>query len=199
MQQARREWRQQQASWDGARLVFLDETWTSTCMTPARGRAPRGQRCFASIPHGHWKTTAFIAALRCDALTAPMVIDGAIDGAAFLAYVRAFLCPTLRSGDIVIADNLSGHQVAGVREAIEATGATLRYLPPLFARSEPDRKALRQAQGPTASGRSSNGRCPLAPDRHRARCLLRRRVQQLLQVLRICQHLNRNCSSVLIH
>jgi transposase len=130
VQQARREWRQQQASWDGARLVFLDETWTSTCMTPARGRAPRGQRCIAAVPHGHWKTTTFVAALRCDALTAPMVIDGAIDGAAFLAYVRAFLCPTLRSGDIVIADNLSSHKVAGVREAIEATGATLRYLPP---------------------------------------------------------------------
>jgi transposase len=130
VQQARREWRQQQASWDGARLVFLDETWTSTCMTPARGRALRGQRCIAAVPHGHWKTTTFVAALRCDALTAPMVIDGAIDGAAFLAYVRAFLCPTLRSGDIVIADNLSSHKVAGVREAIEATGATLRYLPP---------------------------------------------------------------------
>jgi len=99
-------------------------------MTPLRGRAPRGQRCIASVPHGHWKTTTFIAALRSDAVTAPMVADGPMDGALFLAYVRTFLCPSLRPGDIVIADNLSSHKVAGVREAIEAAGATICYLPP---------------------------------------------------------------------
>ena len=99
-------------------------------MTPARGRSPRGQRCLAPVPHGHWKTTTFIAALRCHAVTAPMVADGPMDGALFLAYVRTFLCPSLRPGDIVIADNLSSHKVAGVREAIEAVGATIRYLPP---------------------------------------------------------------------
>jgi transposase len=84
----------------------------------------------ASAPHGHWKITTFIAALRCDAVTAPMVADGPMNGALFLAYVRTFLCPTLRVGDIVIADNLSSHKVAGVREAIEAAGATICYLPP---------------------------------------------------------------------
>jgi transposase len=99
-------------------------------MTPMRGRSPRGERCIASVPHGHWKTTTFIAALRHDTLTAPMVADGPMDGALFLAYVRTFLCPTLRPGDIVIADNLSSHKVAGVRQAIEAVGATIRYLPP---------------------------------------------------------------------
>jgi transposase len=99
-------------------------------MTPLRGRSPRGQRCVASVPHGHWKTTTFIAALRSDAVTAPMVADGPMDGALFLAYVRTFLCPSLRPGDIVIADNLSSHKVAGVREAIEAVGATICYLPP---------------------------------------------------------------------
>ena len=99
-------------------------------MTPARGRSPRGQRCVASVPHGHWKTTTFIAALRHNAVTAPMVLDGAMDGTAFLAYVRDFLCPTLRQGDIVIADNLSSHKVAGVQSAIEAVGASIRYLPP---------------------------------------------------------------------
>lgn len=99
-------------------------------MTRRYGRSPRGQRCVAAAPHGHWKTTTFIAALRHNRVTAPMVIDGAIDGAAFLAYVRAFLCPTLRAGDIVIADNLGSHKVAGVREAIAARGATLLYLPP---------------------------------------------------------------------
>nr|WP_220457321.1 IS630 family transposase [Neisseria shayeganii] len=120
MQQARASWIQQQARLDARRLVFLDETWSSTCMTPLRGRAP----------HGHWKTSTFIAALRCDALTAPMVTDGPINGAVFLAWVKTFRCPTLRPGDIVIADNLSSHKVAGVREAIEGVGASIRYLPP---------------------------------------------------------------------
>jgi len=104
--------------------------WANTCMTPLYGRSPRGERCVASAPHGHWNTTTFIAALRCDSVTAPMVVDGPMDGALFLAYVHAFLCPALRPGDIVIADNLSSHKVAGVREAIEAVGATIRYLPP---------------------------------------------------------------------
>ena len=99
-------------------------------MTRTRGRAPRGKRCVASVPHGHWKTTTFMAGLRVNDITAPMVLDGPMDGETFLAYVRTFLCPTLTPGDIVIADNLSSHKVAGVREAIEATGATLRYLPP---------------------------------------------------------------------
>lgn len=99
-------------------------------MTRLRGRAPRGERCVASAPHGHWKTTTFIAALRQTSVTAPMVADGSMDGALFLAYVRDFLCPTLRPGDIVVADNLSSHKVAGVKEAIEAAGATIRYLPP---------------------------------------------------------------------
>ncbi|QMT41344.1 IS630 family transposase [Neisseria shayeganii] len=120
VQQARASWIQQQARLDARRLVFLDETWSSTCMTPLRGRAP----------HGHWKTSTFIAALRCDALTAPMVTDGPINGAVFLAWVKTFRCPTLRPGDIVIADNLSSHKVAGVREAIEGVGASIRYLPP---------------------------------------------------------------------
>ena len=99
-------------------------------MTALRGRAPRGKRCVASAPHGHWKVTTFIAALRCDAVTAPMVVDGPINGALFLAWVREFLCPALKPGDMVIADNLSSHKVSGVREAIEAAGATIRYLPP---------------------------------------------------------------------
>lgn len=115
---------------DITRLVFLDETWATTCMARLRGRSPRGARCVASVPHGHWKTTTFVAGLRYNAITAPMVVDGPMNGATFLAYVRTFLCPTLRQGDIVIADNLSSHKVAGVREAIEAAGAQIRYLPP---------------------------------------------------------------------
>ncbi len=130
MQAARTLWKENQPMLDVTRLVFLDETGASTNMARTRGRAPKGERCIAAVPHGHWKTTTFIAGLRVGGITAPMVLDGPMDGAAFLAYVQQFLCPTLTQGDIVIADNLPSHKVAGVREAIEATGATLRYLPP---------------------------------------------------------------------
>jgi transposase len=99
-------------------------------MTQRYGRAPRGQRLVASVPHGHWKTSTFLAALRHDKITAPCIIDGAINGEMFLAYVEQFLAPTLAPGDIVILDNLGAHKVAGVRQAIEAAGATLLYLPP---------------------------------------------------------------------
>jgi transposase len=99
-------------------------------MTRRYGRCKRGQRLVASVPHGHWKTTTFIGALRADGLTAPAVFDGAINGVSFLAYVEQVLVPTLRRGDIVILDNLPSHKVDGVREAIEAVGAELRYLPP---------------------------------------------------------------------
>lgn len=93
------------------------------------GRAPRGQRLVASVPHGHWMTTTFVAALRHDEIAAPCVFDGPMDGASFLTYVEHFLAPTLHQGDIVVLDNLASHKVAGVKEAIEQAGATLRYLP----------------------------------------------------------------------
>jgi len=115
---------------DPRRLVFLDETWASTNMTRRYGRSRRGQRLIAKVPYGHWKTTTFVAALRHDGLTAPVVIDGAINGELFLAYVRQQLVPTLKRDDLVVMDNLSAHKVAGVREAIESVGATLVYLPP---------------------------------------------------------------------
>jgi transposase len=105
------------------------------------GRAQRGARVVAAVPHGHWKTTTFLAALRHDGLTAPCVFDGAINGARFLAYVEQALAPTLRAGDIVVLDNLKAHKVKGVREAIEAAGAQLRYLPPY----SPDFNPIEQA------------------------------------------------------
>lgn len=98
-------------------------------MTRLRGRAARGQRLVAAVPHGHWMTSTFIAALRDDGLTAPCVFEGAINGELFLAYVEQVLVPTLRDGDLVIMDNLGSHKVAGVRAAIEAAGAKLVYLP----------------------------------------------------------------------
>jgi transposase len=110
--------------------VFIDETGTSTNMARLRGRAPRGERLVGKVPQGHWKTTTFVAGLRSTALTAPGVIDGPMNGNAFLAYVEQVLVPTLRSGDIVVMDNLSVHKVPGVRQAIEAAGAKLFYLPP---------------------------------------------------------------------
>jgi transposase len=123
-------WRLEQLGLEPQRLVFLDETWAKTNMTRPRGRALRGERLIARVPHGHWKTTTFLAALRTSGLSAPLVVDGAINGAVFRAYVEQQLAPTLRAGEIVIMDNLNSHKVAGVRAAIEARGATLLYLPP---------------------------------------------------------------------
>ena len=99
-------------------------------MARLRGRAPKGERCRASMPHGHWKTTTFTAGLSLSGLVAPMVLDGPMDGPWFLAYVTRVLVPELRPGDIVIMDNLPAHKVTGIREAIEAAGARLLYLPP---------------------------------------------------------------------
>jgi transposase len=94
------------------------------------GRSLRGTRCLAAIPHGHWQTTTFVGGLRLGGMTAPMVLDGPMDGPAFLAWIEQMLAPTLEPGDIVVMDNLPAHKPDAVRTAIEATGATLRYLPP---------------------------------------------------------------------
>lgn len=96
---------------DPGRLIFIDETWLNTKMTRLRGRAPRSERLRAAIPHGHWHTTTFVAGLRLSGLDAPMVIDGAINGESFLAYVRQVLVPSLRTGDVVVMDNLGSHKV----------------------------------------------------------------------------------------
>ena len=114
---------------DPARLVFIDETATSTNMVRLRGRCPRGERLIASVPHGHWKTITFVAGLRHDGIVAPFLIDGAMNGPIFLAYIEQCLAPTLGRRDIVIMDNLPAHKVAGVIEAIEALGASVLYLP----------------------------------------------------------------------
>ncbi len=113
-----------------ARLVFIDETGASTKMARRHGRSLRGERCRAPVPHGHWKTTTFVGALRLEGMTAPMVLDGAMHGAAFLAYVEQVLVPTLKPGEIVVMDNLPAHKPIAVRAAIEGAGAELRFLPP---------------------------------------------------------------------
>jgi DDE superfamily endonuclease len=104
--------------------VFIDETWATTTMARRHGRARRGQRLVAAVPHGHWKTTTFLAALRHDRISAPCVFDGAINGERFRAWVEQALAPTLAPGDLVIMDNLGAHKVQGVRDAIEARGAS---------------------------------------------------------------------------
>lgn len=130
MAAAREAWRALQPGLDPDKLVFIDETGASTKMARLRGRARRGQRCRASVPHGHWLTTTFTSALRRTALTAPMTLDGPMNGEAFRAYVEQVLAPTLSPGDIVIMDNLPAHKGAHVRAAIEARGAMLLPLPP---------------------------------------------------------------------
>ncbi len=114
---------------DPARLVFIDETAVSTNMARLRGRAPRGERVIGRVPLGEWKTITYVAALRHDGLSAPMVIEGAMTGEVFRAYVEQCLVPTLRRNDIVVMDNLKAHKVAGIEEAIEQAGARVRYLP----------------------------------------------------------------------
>ena len=130
MNAAREAWFDAQLDLDPDHLVFIDETGANTKMARLYGRSPRGERCRAAVPHGHWKTTTFTAGLRSDGIIAPLVLDGAMDGEVFQAYVEQALAPSLRRGDIVVMDNLPAHKVHGVREAIEAAGASLLYLPP---------------------------------------------------------------------
>jgi transposase len=114
---------------NSSRLVFIDETAANTKMVRLSGRCPRGERLVGRVPHGHWKTITFVAGLRHNGITAPFVLDGPMNGESFLAYVEQCLVPTLKRKDIVIMDNLSAHKAHAIREAIEAAGATLRYLP----------------------------------------------------------------------
>ena len=130
MARRRARWKQRQHSINPARLVFLDETWIKTNMAPLRGWCQRGRRLRALVPHGHWKTMTFLAALRCDQIVAPCVLDGPVNGRSFTAYVEQFLVPVLKPGDIVIMDNLGSHKGKPVRAAIRAAGARLLFLPP---------------------------------------------------------------------
>ncbi|MEZ5935615.1 MAG: IS630 family transposase [Alphaproteobacteria bacterium] len=126
----RRRWRAWQRFMDPERFVFIDETATATNMTRRYGRCPSNQRLVAKAPHGHWKTTTFVAGLRQSGITAPLVLDGPMTGAAFRAHAEPFLAPALEPGDVVVMDNQSAHKVDGVRQAIERAGASVIYLPP---------------------------------------------------------------------
>ena len=115
---------------DPARFVFLDETGTATNMARRYGRCSASERLVSAVPHGHWRTTTFVAGLRQTGIVAPLVLDGPMTGTAFRAYIEQFLAPALDPGDVVVLDNLAAHEVDGVRQAIAAAGASILYLPP---------------------------------------------------------------------
>ena len=129
MSRRRAQWRNYQGLIDPARLVFIDETWAKTNMTRRHGWAPRGERLVDKVPHGHWKTSTFLAGLRHDRIAAPCLFDGPINGERFLAYIEQVLIPTLQPGDIVVMDNLGSHKGKAVRRAIRKAGAKLIFLP----------------------------------------------------------------------
>lgn len=158
----RHAWRAGQPDLDPERLIFIDETGASTKMARLYGRSLRGSRCRAAIPHGHWKTITFVGGLTIAGMTAPMMLDGAMDGPAFLAWVQQMLAPALLPGQIVVMDNLPAHKPEAVRAAIEAKGAELRYLPPY----SPDLNPIEMAYSKRFSRRpphepSTNSATPL--------------------------------------
>ena len=156
---ARRRWIREQGFLDPARLVFIDETAVTTNMIRLNGWNPCGERLVSDAPMGHWDTVTFIAGLRQTGIVAPMLIKGAMNGEAFLAYIEQCLVPTLKRKDIVVVDNVSFHKVAGVEEAIQAAGAELRYLPqyspefnPIELVFHPLKASLRKAAERTIEG-----------------------------------------------
>ena len=162
--------------------MFIDETWASTNMARRYGRAPRGQRLRAGVPHGHWKTTTFVAGLRLTGLVAPFVLDGPINRDAFEVYAEKVLVPELSPGDVVVMDNLSSHKGPNVRALIEKAGAILLYLPPYSPDFNPIENAfaklkalLRKAAERTIEGLWKDRPAPRNLHPIRVRQLLRRR------------------------
>jgi transposase len=139
------------------KLIFIDESGASTGLQRLRGRCPRGERCIASGPAGHWKITTLIGAVRVDGPLACATLDGPLDTAAFVAWINHDLCPQLRAGDVVVVDNLSAHKSPAIGQAIQAAGAMLIYLPPYSPDFNPIenlwskvKEALRSAAARTA-------------------------------------------------
>ena len=155
MARARRRWIREQGWLDTARLVFIDETAVTTNMVRLDGWSPRGERLLADAPMGHWETVTFVAGLRQTGIVAPMLIKGAMNGEAFLAYIEQCLVPTLQRRDIVVVDNVSFHKVAGVEEAIRAAGASLRYLPQYSPDLNPIELVFHPSRYPCAKLRSA--------------------------------------------
>jgi DDE superfamily endonuclease len=177
----RAQWKRYQGRIDPTRLAFIDETWAKTNMTRPHGRCARGTRLVAKVPHGRWRTLTFLAALRCDRIEAPCVIDGPINGRSFLAYVEQVLVPTLQPGDVVIMDNLGSHKRQAIRRAIRAAGAKLLFLPAYSPDLNPIEQVLRQAQDAPAQARRSLRRGDLASHRPTPRRLHPTGMRQLLR------------------
>lgn len=163
----------------------MDETGLSTKMARLRGRALKGERCRASVPHGHWKTTTFVGGLRLSGMSAPLVLDGAMNGDAFVAYVEQQLAATLSHGDVVIMDSLPAHKVSGVREAIEAVGATLKYLPPYRPDFNPIENAFAKLKALLALGRQAHRRETLEQARTDHTDILQNRMRKLFRRMRV--------------
>jgi hypothetical protein len=176
------------------RLVFLDETYVNTKMTRLRGRSRKGQRLRMSAPFGHWKTHTFVAGLRCNELSAPWVIDGPITRLAFETYIETQLVPTLRSGDVVILDNLAVHKSEKAAQCLKQKGAWFLFLPPYSPDMNPIEQAF-QDQGTPAQGRGPNVRRALARPRRHLQPVRATRMLELPQGRRICIRVSVRCSS----
>jgi hypothetical protein len=188
------------------RLIFIDETGASTKLARRYGRCRRGERLDTALPHGHWKSTTFVASLTNRGFIAPYVLDGAMDGPTFKAWTEQMLAPKLEPGDSVVMDNLAAHKVQGVHEAIEAKGAELRYLPPYSPDLNPSnvsrrsirslkgtrpggrggRERLRQAQGTAQKGCQAHDRRLVDHDRQAAPLLLADRMPELHRECGLC-------------
>ena len=154
-------------------------------MTRLHGRSPRGTRLVGSAPHGHWKTTTFLAGLRHDGIVAPLMLDGPINGEAFLAWTEQFLAPELRPGDIVVADRLGSHKGMATRQAIEARGAELMLLPSYSHDLNPIEQVSAQAQSLASQGRAAHPRGPVADHRREALDVHPSRMPKLPTALRL--------------
>ena len=168
------------------RLVFVDETSVKTNMTPLRGRSLRGARLLAEAPFGRWRTQTFIAGLRCNELIAPWVVDGAMNGLAFDAYVRTQLAPRLDPGDVVILDNLNVHKSPRAAQALAERGAWFLFLPKYSPDLNPIEQAFAKLKTPAPKGESANLRRPLARRRRHLRSLPARRMLELPQKRWLC-------------
>ena len=178
--------------------MFVDETWASTNMARRYGRGSKGERLVCAAPHGQWKTTTFVAALRATGRTAPMVIDGAVTGDLFVAYARQVLAPTLRPGDVMVMDNLACHKRADVRAAIAAAGATLVFLPPYSPDLNPIELAFGEAEGAAADGGEADGGRVVGVPRQGARRLRAAGVPELLPALRLSGRRYTNLETALV-
>jgi transposase len=190
----REQWRKYQGRIDSRRLVFIDKTWTKTNMARTHGWAPRGQRLVGKVPHGHWKTSTFLAALRHDRIEAPCLFEGPINGERFLANVEQSLVPTLKPGDVVIMDNPGSHKSWAVRQALRRVGARLLFLP----KYSPDLNPIEQVFAKLktllrkAMARTGNAICTAIADI--LKTIHAARMRQLSQEFRIRIDLLAECS-----